>query len=409
MFLKVVDYFCFPSFELPKTIQATVVNYADSVHLNSTSLSIKSSCQDYNFFVTADLALNKTTVEFSLLEGVTATLGIQLVDCPLGFTVKGSNVSCTCSDEWRHYSIKCNTTTFELSVPAEMWVGVLKKTNGYFLVQHGCKFCKNDGVQVIKVSSNTSALCLPYREGTLCGNCIDGYSFQLGRYECADCSKSTGTGVLLLLLFAAIGAILIVLLLCLNLTVATGRINGLIFYSHIIYLNLDSFLRVTSTSPLQNVVRSLSTFQAWTNLDFGITTCFFHGYNAYTSTWMGFVFPVYIWLLILLIVIISKYSSRVSKLTGSNTVPVLATLLLLSYTKVIRTSVDIFYSVKLRSLSGNGSFIVWALDGDVLFASLSYLILFLASFTLILLYIIPFTLLILLWGHFSSPSHISGP
>ena len=403
--LKVVDHFCFPSFELPKTIQSTVVDYADSVHLNNTSLSIENSCQDYHFIVTADLALNKTTVEFSLQEGVTAILGIQLIDCPLGFTAKGSSVSCTCSDEWRHYSIKCNSMTFELSVPAEMWVGVPRKTNEYFLVQHSCKFCKNDGVQVMKVSSNTSILCLPYREGTLCGNCIDGYSFQLGRYECADCSKSTGTGIFLLLLFAAFGAILIVLLLCLNLTVATGRINGLIFYSHIIYLNLDSFLRVTSTSQLQNFVRSLSTFQAWINLDFGITTCFFHGYNAYTSTWMGFVFPVYIWLLILLIVIISKYSSRVSKLTGSNTVPVLATLLLLSYTKVIRTSVDVFYSVKLRSLSGNGSFIVWALDGDVLFASLSYLVLFLASVTLIVLYIIPFTLLILLGPLLLAKSH----
>ena len=391
--LMVVDYFCFPLFEVQKVIRA---DHADSIHLNSTSLSITGSCQDFHFFITADLGLNETTVEFSLLEGVPATLAVQLTDCPLGFTAKGSNVPCTCRDEWQYYSIKCNSTSFEISVPAEMWVGVPRQRDGYYIVRHGCKFCKNDGVQVMKSPSNSGALCLPYREGTLCGNCIDGYSFQLGGYECADCSKSAGTGVLLLLLFAALGAILVVLLLCLNLTVATGRINGLIFYSHIIYLNLDSFLRVTSTSPLQNVVRALSTFQAWMNLDFGITACFFPGYNAYSSTWMGFVFPVYIWLLVLLIVIISKYSSRVSKLTGSNTVPVLATLLLLSYTKVIRTSAQIFSPAKLISLSGNKPFHVWALDGNLPFASPFHFVLSLASVILIVLYIIPFTLLIFL-------------
>ena len=405
--LMVVDYFCFPSFELPKVIRATVLNNSDSVHLNSTHLTIADPCQDYHFFVTADLGLNETSVEFSLLEGVAATLAVQLTDCPLGFAAKGSNVPCTCRDEWQHYSVKCNSTNFELSVPAEMWVGVPRQRDDYFIVQHDCKFCKNDGVQVMKVSSGiqSGALCLPYREGTLCGNCIDGHSFQLGGYECADCSKSTGTGVLLLLLFAALGAILIILLLCLNLTVATGRINGLIFYSHIIYLNLDSFLRVTSTSPLQNVVRALSTFQAWMNLDFGITTCFFPGYNAYSSTWMGFVFPVYIWLLVLLIVIISKYSSRVSKLTGSNTVPVLATLLLLSYTKVIRTSVQVYSSVKLHSLSGNEMLQVWALDGNLPFASRSHFALLLAGMALIALYIIPFTLLILLGPLLLAKSH----
>ena len=52
---------------------------------------------------------------------------------------------------------------------------------------------------------------------------------------------------------------------------------------------------------------------------------------SYTSTWMQFVFPFYIWFLILVIVLASRYSSRISRMTTSNAVLVLATLLLLSY------------------------------------------------------------------------------
>ena len=76
------------------------------------------------------------------------------------------------------------------------------------------------------------------------------------------------------------------------------------------------------------------------NLDFGITTCFFDGYDTYISTWMQFVFPLYVWWLMLIIVLASRYSSRISKITTSNTVSVLATLLLLSYAKLLKTSID---------------------------------------------------------------------
>ena len=77
----------------------------------------------------------------------------------------------------------------------------------------------------------------------------------------------------------------------------------------------------------------LSKFIAWLNLDLGVEICFYNGLDAYAKTWLQFLFPIYIWLLVL---ISSHYSTRVSRLSGNNAVQVLATLFLLSYTKVLR-------------------------------------------------------------------------
>ncbi len=39
-------------------------------------------------------------------------------------------------------------------------------------------------------------------------------------------------------------------------------------------------------------------FISWLNLDFGISTCFYEGLDAYSYTWLQFVFPFYLWFLV---------------------------------------------------------------------------------------------------------------
>ena len=63
-------------------------------------------------------------------------------------------------------------------------------------------------------------------------------------------------------------------------------------------------------------------------IDLGIETCFFNGLTPYGKTWLQFVFPFYIWSIADLIIILAKYSDRVVKVMGNNSVPVLATLFL---------------------------------------------------------------------------------
>ena len=111
---------------------------------------------------------------------------------------------------------------------------------------------------------------------------------------------------------------------------ATGTLSGLVFYANNVGVNRTTFLPVESNSLL-------SVFIAWLNLDFGIETCFYNGMDAYSKTWLQFVFPVSIWVLVGVMILVSHFSRRFANLLGNNPVSVLATLILLSYTKILRT------------------------------------------------------------------------
>ena len=92
-----------------------------------------------------------------------------------------------------------------------------------------------------------------------------------------------------------------------------------------------------------NETNVLTVFIAWLNLDLGIETCFFDGMDEYVKRWLQFVFPLYVWTLVSLIIVSSEYHSpRIARLFGSNPVAVLATLFLLSYSKLLRTIIATF-------------------------------------------------------------------
>ena len=73
------------------------------------------------------------------------------------------------------------------------------------------------------------------------------------------------------------------------------------------------------------------------NLDLGIETCFYDGMDGYVKMWLQLAFPSYLMLIAFALIIESRYSSKLQRLTASRVLKVLATLFLLSYTKVLLT------------------------------------------------------------------------
>ncbi len=173
---------------------------------------------------------------------------------------------------------------------------------------------------------------------------------------------------------------------------AVGTINGLVFYVKIVAGNETLFFPSESNGYLD----FLHVVIAWINLDFGIESCFYDGMDAYAKTWLQYVFPLYIWALIGLVFLVAHFSSRASKILGSNPVAVLATLLLLSYTNILHTIIEAFSWAKLDY--PRESRLVWLQDGNIPFLDASdgrHIGLFVASFLVLLLLFIPYTLLLL--------------
>ena len=412
--LMIADDCCFPSIEYIEAKIITESNEKSPLQFkqNNPFLKSRKTCYEYSYALKGGFGLKKpATIEFSIpqqLDTAPATLTVYLKECPNVYEEDSESGECVCHEILESHKVKCTPSNKSLHIPAQTWLGELWNESESIAVQNNCQYCKTEKIDlIIPIDSNKLCISRYNRTGIMCGACVSNYSLLLGGYECADCSGSTYKGVLLFLVFIGIGIGLVILLLGLDLTVSTGMVNGLIFYSNIVYLNSDTMLpipRGENSTHLLNTVRILSTFQAWMNLDFGISTCFFDGYNTYISIWMQFVFPLYIWLLIFIIILTSRYSRRITKLITSNIVSVLATLLLLSYAKLLNTSIEVFSLVQLQLLNGkvtNG----WKPDANIRYLGQLHVPLFLMSLAMVLVYMIPFTLLILLGPLLQAKSH----
>ena len=92
---------------------------------------------------------------------------------------------------------------------------------------------------------------------------------------------------------------------------------------------------------------------------------------------LQFLFPIYIWALVILIIVTCRYSGRLSRLCGRNAVPVLATLILMSYTKLSRTITNALMMNTLQC--GEYKWNIWNLDGNVSYLSAKHTLLFTVS------------------------------
>ena len=218
---------------------------------------------------------------------------------------------------------------------------------------------------------------------------------MLGTSQCWSCPNNYRLA--LLTPFAVMGVALVFFLLVCKLTVATGTLSGLVFYANIVGVNHAIFLPVESTD-------AFSIFIAWLNLDFGIETCFYKGMDAYSKTWLQFVFPLYIWLLVGLISLVSHFSHRFANLLGNNPVSVLATLILLSYTKILRTLIAVFYITYLEYPTYNRT--VWLYDANIDCLSSKYIPLFIVAVLFFLFLFFPYTLLLLFGQWLQAISHL---
>ncbi len=194
--------------------------------------------------------------------------------------------------------------------------------------------------------------------------------------------------LLLFLPFAIAGFLLVIFLFTCKVTVAAGTTSGLILYANIVAVNQS----VLFPSGETNI---LTVFIAWLNLDLGIETCLLDGMDVYTRTWLQFVFPLYIWILVGIISLTSYYSMTVARIIGpTNPVSVLATLFLLSYTKLLRTIIATF-SFTTLDYSNDRGVTVWVYDGNIGYIEGKHIPLFLAGLLAFLLLFLPYTLFLL--------------
>ena len=137
------------------------------------------------------------------------------------------------------------------------------------------------------------------------------------------------------------------------------------------------------------------TFISLTNLDLGIETCFYDGMDEYAKMWLQLTFPLYLILIATLIIMASRYSTKVQRLTASRGLSVLATLFMLSYTKVLVTVSHVLFAYSsIGHLPNSHTKLVWSVDANVPLFEVKFTLLFLVCLVLLLL-LLPYNIVLL--------------
>jgi hypothetical protein len=172
-------------------------------------------------------------------------------------------------------------------------------------------------------------------------------------------------------------------------TVAVGTLNGLIFYANVVYANQSILLPFQKTN-------FITVFISWLNLDLGIDTCYYPGMDTYIKTWLQLTFPTYFIFLVILVIIISSYSTKFSNLIGKkDPVATLATLILLSYAKLIAVCFNSLI-VGILAYPDGRNHSIWLPQANIKFMYGKHVALFVVA-VLILLVGLVYTGLLLSW------------
>ena len=344
------------------------------------------------------IVLVPKTAYFNLFGGTLkySTL-ITILPCPFGFVWNSTSYTCVCDLVLQKYNVQCNITTLIVSKTGTLWIG--NTSNGILAVHTHCPYdyCKTNYTTFS--FNNLDDQCDNDHSGVLCGGCKPNLSAVFGSERCKQCPSYY---IFLLIPISFMGIVMMAFIFVLNCTVAAGTINGLILYANIVRPGIINLL---PTDNLNGFTKFLIVFLDWMNLDLGIETCFYDSMDTYAKTWLQFLFPLYVLTLVGAVVIGSRWSSKLATLSKRNSVPVLATLILLSYTKLFQTTITIFSSTKLDTDSSNNNPSVWLADGNILYADGKHVLLFIAGLVVTAIFIIPYTSLLLLSPFLQAKSH----
>ena len=339
--------------------------------------------QEMTLYAEGPCALRERTV--STLPTNAIKVYVSIRKCPPGFEILQFQSVCKCAQRLQRFTNKCKIDDGTIERSPELWVGYVPNNSSDGLILHPhCPFDYCISKKMYIAVDDSDQQCNNNRAGLLCGHCGQDFSLVLGTNRCLQCSNDY---LWLIVAFAFAGVALVLLLFVLRLTVAVGAINGLLFYANVFAVNSATFLQPQNTNIL-------IVFIAWLNLDLGIETCFYNGMDAYTKTWLQFAFPLYVWALLIAIIIISHYSIRISTILSNSTIEVLATLILLSYSKLLRTFIAVLSYTHLE-YPNNLQIAVWYHDGNIRYLSSKHMPLFIAAVVCLVFLFLPYTVFLL--------------
>ena len=297
--------------------------------------------------------MNLTVALVSLLYSLNhmnATLVVELVPCidHPGYTYSEESQTCVCY----HHNVKCNDDRNEIK--RGYWFGsITSKATTSLCPNHYCEFTnrKQTSEGCFELPNTINAQCNDHRVGKACGECSSGYTLSYDSTDCISVDQcGTGWTVLVIALTCLYWIVVVVgvfSLMYFRSKISLGYLYGLIYYYSMVSILLNNNQYV-SDDALQFVL-ILSSVAQLTPQFLG-KLCFVKGLSGIDQLFIHYSHAVGVSLLLLLIVVAARCSARVSLFVSRCIIRVICLLILLSYTSIASTSLQLLLPLKFTDI-----------------------------------------------------------
>ena len=296
-----------------------------------------------------NLTLVLTSVSYSLYK-INTTLVVELVTCVdhPGYMYSEDSKTCVCY----HNNVKCNDDGNEIK--RGHWFGSIdSKATTSLCPNRYCEFTNRAQTSegYFELPNTINAQCNHHRVRRACGECISGYTLS---YDSTDCINedqcSTGWTVLVITLtclyWITVVAGVFSLMYFMS-DISLGYLYGLIYYYSMVTILLDNNSYISNTTF--QFVSVLSSFAQLNPLFLG-KLCFVKELSGIDQLFIHYSHAVSVSLLLLLIVVATRFSPRISLLVSRCIIRVICLLILLSYTSIASTSLQLLQPLRFTDI-----------------------------------------------------------
>ena len=303
-----------------------------------------------------NVTLKVTSVLSDNYKEFSARLSFVLSTCYNGFSFRPASQKCDCNYNSSDKNIlQCQRNYAEIKIG--YWFGIIFNKHTTSLCPVGyCNFkhrTKTRGDYYI-LPETVDGQCSVHRTGLLCSECKPGYTLAYNSFECVNINLcSSGFTVLVVALtfiyWIVIVAILFGLTYYFNSQVSSGYFNGVIYFYSIVDILLVRNLYIKD--GVFYVVAVLSSFTKLTPQVLG-RLCFVQGLDAIDQQFIHYSHVLCISFILITIAITAKCFNKVAFYVNHCISRVTCLFLLLSYTSITSTSLQLLRGVQYDDNDG---------------------------------------------------------
>ena len=322
----------------------------DNVSLLNITLS--GSRIDFN---PINITLSLTSILASFNKQIALQLIIELSPCYSGYFYDVDSNTCAC---YNHKDIvECYDDYNEIK--RGYWFGTVTYPPTFTVSLCPSRYCyfgkhrKETRQGYCLLPSTLDDQCHSNRTGVACGECKTGYTLAYDSPNCINKNKcSAGMTILVIVLtilywIAVVAAVFI--LMHFQFQISSGYAYGIIYYYSIVDILLNNNPYVSDT--VFQVVAVLSSFAKLTPQLFG-QLCLTKGLSGIDQQFIHYTHALAVLLILLSVVLVARYSPRLALYVRRYILRVICILLLLSYTSLASTSLQLLQATQYPGYDG---------------------------------------------------------